>query len=85
MKSSDITIKITNGLHARPTSELITYAKKFSSHIEIKYKEKTANAKSLMSVLALCVPYGADITITAEGEDEKKAVDELTEMLKTLK
>lgn len=76
-------IKITNstGLHARPASQFVQKASKFKSNIEIIHGNKEVNAKSIMGVLTLGISKGKKITLKAEGEDEEKAIKELTEFI----
>ncbi|MBF0935520.1 MAG: HPr family phosphocarrier protein, partial [Abiotrophia defectiva] len=40
------------------------------------------NLKSIMGVMSLGVGQGADVTITAEGADEKEALEAVTETMK---
>ena len=51
MKQLEIVIQNPTGLHARPAKVLVKLAKQFQSDIKIKHGEKTANAKSMVSVL----------------------------------
>lgn len=71
------------GVHARPASVLVNVANDYNSEIKIIYKEKTANLKSILGVMALGIPFGEEFTITAEGIDEEEAVKKLEETLKT--
>ncbi|MBI4404579.1 MAG: HPr family phosphocarrier protein [Deltaproteobacteria bacterium] len=75
----DQTVKIKNeeGLHARPAGFLVKKASQFKSVIEIRANGKTANAKSIMSVMGLGLNKDADVTISAVGVDEKEALDAL--------
>ncbi len=70
------TLIITNklGLHARAAAKLVTLATSFSSAIELKTKCKTANCKSIMSVMMLAAAKGTEVTLTLNGDDEKEAV-----------
>ena len=43
--------------------------------IELASGKRTANARSIMSVLALGADTGDQVTITADGPDEDEAVD----------
>lgn len=63
-------IVITNpsGLHARPAAEIVEAAKASSADIQIHKGEKAANAKSIMSVLALGANTGDTIQLTIEGD-----------------
>lgn len=67
---------ITNklGLHARAAAKLVTLASSFNSSIEIKTKCKTANGKSIMSVMMLAAGKGTEITLVIEGDDEKETI-----------
>ena len=42
--------------------------------ITFSYRDNTANAKSVLSVLGACVKCGDEIEFTCEGEDEKEAL-----------
>lgn len=80
------TTKIINptGLHARPASDFVSTAKKFTSKIKIKdltSDELPGNAKSIVTVLSLGLVKGTDIEISAEGEDEETAVKALIELV----
>ncbi|MBO1719715.1 HPr family phosphocarrier protein [Extibacter sp. GGCC_0201] len=82
------TIKIVNptGLHARPASDFVATAKRFTSKIKIKNltaDEKPANAKSILTVLALGLAKGTEAEITAEGEDEEQAVESLAALIES--
>ena len=45
--------------------------------IKFQFRETTANAKSVLSVLGACVKSGDEITLICEGEDEQEALDAL--------
>ena len=62
------------GIHARPAGMLAKEAKAFSSKIKIEANGKAAEATKLMAVMQLGVKKGAEITVTAEGEDEDVAI-----------
>ncbi|MBC8584774.1 HPr family phosphocarrier protein [Youxingia wuxianensis] len=82
MYSRKTTVINRTGLHARPASQFIDAAKKFTSRIHIRNlsleeEDNLANAKSIISVLTLAMVQGSEIEIIAEGDDEKEAVDSL--------
>lgn len=70
------------GVHARPAATLVGVASKFESEINIVYKEKSVNLKSILGVMTLGIPYGEEFKINAEGTDEKDAIEKLEETLK---
>lgn len=79
------TTKLLNksGLHARPAALFIKTAADFKSDIEIIYNGERLNAKSIMNILSLALPMGAEITISALGEDEKEAVEALVNLVES--
>ncbi|MCH5585379.1 phosphocarrier protein HPr [Shimazuella sp. AN120528] len=83
MKEKTFTVIEEAGIHARPASLLVSNASKFSSEINIEYKDKKANLKSIMGVMALGIKKGETIKITAEGSDEDDAIVKLEELLKS--
>jgi len=70
------------GIHARPATLLVQAASKFDSEINLVFKEKKVNLKSIMGVMSLGIGQGADIKIIAEGSDETEAINGLEETLK---
>ena len=79
------TVRITGtaGLHARSASELVRRANRFSSTITIgkMSDEKKVNAKSIVMVMSLGAASGSEIELSAEGADEREAVDSLAQLL----
>ncbi len=78
MVSQKITIKNPTGLHLRPAGILCKEAMQYKSLITFKFRENTANAKSVLSVLGACVKCGDEIELFCEGEDEDAALNALT-------
>jgi len=69
------------GLHARPAAKLVHAASQFQSEISIESNGKKVNLKSIMGVMSLGVGQGAEITISAEGNDEVEALTSLESTL----
>lgn len=84
MKELEITIKNPTGLHTRPGTEFVKLAKTFASDISIKKGEKSANAKSLVKVLQIGISQNDAIVISANGEDEEKAIASLADYINNL-
>jgi phosphotransferase system HPr (HPr) family protein len=64
-------------LHARPAADFVRTAMGFQSSIEVASGERAADAKSLLSVLALGAKGGTTIRLRAEGGDAAPAIDAL--------
>lgn len=76
-----ITIKNKQGLHARPAALFVQTANKFTSDIIVQKGKQEVNGKSIMGIMMLAAGKGSRITIKANGEDAKEAVEELQELL----
>ncbi|MFH5811146.1 phosphocarrier protein HPr [Companilactobacillus sp. FL22-1] len=74
MEKKDFHIIAETGIHARPATMLVQTASKFSSDINIEFSGKSVNLKSIMGVMSLGVGQGADVTITADGDDASEAI-----------
>ncbi|NLZ49051.1 MAG: HPr family phosphocarrier protein [Clostridiales bacterium] len=84
MITREVIVKSSTGLHARPATLLVKKASSFKSDITIKHNNKKANVKSLIGVLSLGVSKNSKITITASGDDEVHAVEELVKLINSL-
>ena len=74
MEKKEFHIIAETGIHARPATLLVQAASKFGSDINLEYNGKSVNLKSIMGVMSLGVGQGADVTISADGDDEKEAI-----------
>lgn len=83
MISQKVVIKNPTGLHLRPAGNLCKEAMKFKSLITFSFKDNTANAKSVLSVLGACVKCGDEIELMCEGEDEEQALKTLVELVES--
>ncbi|OYD26523.1 phosphocarrier protein [Mycoplasma testudineum] len=62
------------GLHARPAAIVSKTASRFKSDIFISGKDKEANLKSIMNVMALGIKKGDEFEIKANGPDAAEAL-----------
>lgn len=80
-------VLVTNktGLHARPASDFVRCATKFKSQIQIGRTDEPdrANAKSIIMLLAMGMSCGTEVEISAQGDDEKEAVDGLVSLIES--
>ena len=81
MEKKDFNVIAETGIHARPATLLVQTASKFNSDINLEYKGKSVNLKSIMGVMSLGVGQGSDVTITAEGTDEADAITAIAETM----
>lgn len=85
MISKFATINNDTGLHARPASELATFAKKFESKIMLINGDKSANATSVIKILTLGAKKDTKLEVTADGADEATAIDEMVAYIEAIK
>ena len=76
-------IQLTNsiGLHAKPASKFLRTANQFNSEVTLIKDEREFNGKSIISILAMAANKNSSLTIRCEGEDEKEALECLTELV----
>lgn len=82
MEKKDFHIIAETGIHARPATLLVQTASKFSSDINLEYKGRSVNLKSIMGVMSLGVGQGADVSISINGPDEAEAMEGIIATLK---
>ena len=81
-KTHTVTITHNLGLHLRAAGAVVQAAAKFQADISIGFGSLTANGKSIMSVLSLAAPCGAELLISAAGDDANSAIEAITELIK---
>ncbi len=74
-------IIISEGIHARPATLLVSSVTSFSADVQLIYKEKSINLKSIMGVMAQAIPSGAIVKISANGIDEEEAINRVTDVM----
>ncbi|WP_284141455.1 MULTISPECIES: phosphocarrier protein HPr [unclassified Virgibacillus] len=82
MKEQSFKITAETGVHARPATLLVNKAGQYESEVEIAYNGKKVNLKSIMGVMSLGIPTGAEISVIADGSDEEEAIKGIEEVIK---
>ena len=82
MKQISVTVIDPVGLHARPATVAVNAASKFKCEVKVAYKGRTVNMKSIMGVMSLVIQQGAEIKITANGDDAAQALAAIEETMK---
>jgi Phosphotransferase System HPr (HPr) Family len=81
MVTKKITIKIPTGLEARPVALLVQVASQYDSSIYVECEEKKVNAKSIMGMMSLGLAAGEEVVVSASGEDEEAAMENIEKYL----
>jgi phosphotransferase system HPr (HPr) family protein len=83
MKEESVKIEYPYGIHMRPAEKIARMASTFKSEIFIHKEDRKVSAKSILSLLSLAVAHQNEIIVSAEGEDEKKAVKAIIKLIKS--
>lgn len=81
MLQRDVEVVNALGIHARPSSEIVKLAAKFSAHITLERDGMSVNGKSIMGVMMLAAECGSIVTISADGSDEAAALEALSALI----
>ena len=71
-------------LHARPAADFVRAAMGFTASVQVASGDRQADAKSLLSVLALGAKGGTELRLTATGDDADAALAAMRERVATL-
>ena len=85
MLKKPITIRLSEGLDARPIALLVQEASQYSSTVYIEVADKQVNAKSIMGMMSLRLTPGEEITVVANGADEEEAAKGIETFLVNVK
>jgi phosphocarrier protein HPr len=79
LPSSEVSVRLPDdvALHARPAGELVRAAATFDADVSVSANGRSANAKSILDVLALGAEAGTEIVIAASGQDAVAAAQHL--------
>ncbi len=80
-RSAPVVVVAASGLHARPASALVAAARRFDADLRLVKGDRRANARSLVSIMALEVACGDALVVEAPGSDAAEAVAALAALL----
>ena len=70
-------------MHARAAAKFVHLAARFHSHVRVARDSREMDGKSIMGILLLAAARGTTITISAEGGDERAAIDALASLVQS--
>ena len=85
MIKKTVVVELSSGLEARPIAMLVQVASQFNSEIYVEIGKKKVNAKSIMGMMSLTLMPGEEITVVANGTDEKEAAAGIERFLVNVK
>ena len=83
LRSHPVVISTESGLHARPAAMITAAARRFTSDVRLVSGSREANARSVVSIMALEVGAGDAVTVIARGTDAAAAMAAIVELLAT--
>ncbi len=83
MITKKIQIQLQNGLEARPVAVLVQVASQYNSSIYVECDDRKVNVKSIMGMMTLGLTAGEEVVVSANGDDEQTAMDDIVKYLST--
>ena len=87
MYKKDACVKSKYGIHARPSAAIVVNVTKNFPETEVTIinsnNGRQADAKSVLEIMFLALPYGSIVTVSASGKDEEKAVNAVVKIIET--
>ena len=81
----EVEVQIANslGLHARAAARFVHLANSFKSRITVAREGTRVDGKSMLGLLTLAAARGARLRLSADGEDEADALEQLARLVRT--
>ncbi len=83
MTSQPVTVVNRLGMHARAAAKFVHLATRFTARVRVTRDSREMDGKSIMGILLLAAARGTTITISADGADEREAVDALVGLVQS--
>lgn len=81
MTEKELIIKSTAGLHAQIAVRLVQAMDKYNVDIKLHYNEKVVDMKSILGLMSLAIPKGANVKIVAQGQFANEAIKDIEKVL----
>ncbi|TWT03311.1 HPr family phosphocarrier protein [Planococcus sp. CPCC 101016] len=81
MVEKQVKVQLKTGLQARQAALFVQEANRYSADVYLEKDNKKVNAKSIMGIMSLAISKGTEVKISADGLDEEKAVQALSEII----
>lgn len=76
-----MTVAAPEGLHARLAARIVRATRGLGARVILEFRERSADAASLASLLGLDAGAGSRIRLVAEGDDAEAALDQVARLL----
>jgi phosphocarrier protein HPr len=83
MTSQSVMVVNQLGMHARAAAKFVHLATRYEARVRVARDAREMDGKSIMGILLLAASRGSTITISAEGDDERDAVQALVALVQS--
>ena len=80
MEVTKIKVKNTSGLHLRAAAKIVGFTKSCKSKITLCHDCKCADSCSVLQLLSLGAARDSEISVIAQGQDEKEVINKIGEL-----
>ena len=77
MTSESVRVVNQLGMHARAAAKFVHLAARYEARVRVAREAREMDGKSIMGLLLLAAARGTTITISADGADEREALEGL--------
>ena len=70
----EVVVKLENGLHLGPSSQIVQLAQRFSSELLIRKGDRIVDGKSMLDLLTLAAEHGSVLVLETRGADAVEAL-----------
>ena len=81
MYKETVVCKNPRGIHNRPAVYITKLASKFDCNIRIMAREMTEDPNSIIGIHKLNIVKGTNVTVLADGKEEKEAVETIARFI----
>jgi len=81
MTSCQVEIRNRLGLHARAAARFVHTANRFRARVHLARDGRSMDGKSILGILLLAASQGTVLEVSADGEDEREAVEALVALI----
>ncbi len=80
----EVEVQVSNslGLHARAAARFVHLANSFKSRLTVAREGTRVDGKSMLGLLTLAAARGTRLRLSAEGEDEAAALEQLAGLVR---
>ena len=77
----ELTIQNRLGLHARPSAMFVKICSRFRCDVWVEKDGERVNGKSIMGLMMLAAGHGSKLTVSCEGSDADRALEEIESLV----